>query len=112
MDAAVQSAHPTAELAPKPRVGCRWFLSGFLIGFVLFAIFTSQAIPMYDGIANVPLWDFYLREIPKQFRAQPFAPGMITQGNMLSTIAEHLAVSFMCGVVVMGIGWAIRPRRG
>lgn len=110
MTGQVQSVTSAPEIARKPRRLYRWFLAGFLTAFILIAIFMTETIPVRDGIARTPLWNYYARTIPKLLQPQPLAPVRVSSGAVLTTIVEHLIASSVCGLFVMAIGWATQRR--
>ena len=88
----------------------RWFVVGFLVAFVGMLLFLTQFVPFRDGVMRVSLWRFYLIELPKEFRVQTLGPSY--SASPFSILGQHLALSAVVGLIVMGCGALVRRRVG
>lgn len=84
----------------------RWFAVGFLVAFVGMALFVKQLTLFRNGVMQVPLWRFYLMELPRELGSRTLGP---TSGfNGFAILGQHLAISSIAGFIAAGCGAIVR----
>ena len=86
-----------------------WFVAGFLIVFVAMLIFVTMFSMNSSGesLTKCRLWQYYFLEVQRSLQSTRVTG---QSSAIVETAIQHLAISFVGGVVMFGLGWAIRKR--
>ncbi|MCO6046208.1 hypothetical protein NG895_20110 [Aeoliella sp. ICT_H6.2] len=89
------------------------FLIGFAITFLALALFLPMfaTSPSGGALARVPLWRYYVLEIPRLLGPQmlgSFSGG----GGVLAVVLQHVGLALVGGAVVTGVAmlFGVRSR--
>jgi hypothetical protein len=100
----------------KPRASglWRWFALGFVLVFVGMAlgVTTYTMLPSGDGVLRCRLWQYYIIEFRRAAGPNHLGPASGSTPAAIETAVFHVLFSALGGLVLTGIGWAVRRLRG
>jgi hypothetical protein len=98
------TASPDTKASAAKTRGRRWFIAATTIGF-LGLLFTNQHYYTGRVVIACPLWQYYAIEARNGFPSFAGAPLGGPENAILSTIAIHLGLSALLGILVYGLRW-------
>jgi hypothetical protein len=89
------------------RTICTCFALGFVVTFGVLAMLLKMPVMMPGGgaVARMPLWQYYLHEIPRLFEPQVMGPGSPDGMSLLVTALQHTGLALGGGIAVAGLAW-------
>jgi hypothetical protein len=109
-DMTESSLKPTDEAsAPhRKRHYWKWFAAGFVLTFVIVALFVPAY--GYDGqrVRQMPLGQYYAREIQRAWTHDGMMGPASGDGAVAQTALEHVLVSIAGGGALVAVGWIVR----
>ena len=104
----------TPNQASRRRGLWLWFVAGFLLVFVGMCLIVNMYWMDPSGeIARGKLWQYYIVEIGRATTSpQSLGPATGSTSAAVSTAFQHLLISIVGGVILLGIGWGVRRIKG
>ena len=104
-----------ARTVPAARRLWPWFVIGFVLVFVGMSLGVTMypLAPSGDAVIRCPLWQYYVIEAGRGGWISPGTLGPTSGGSSAATTTavQHVLCSCIGGVVVVGMGWAVRRFR-
>lgn len=89
-----------------------WFAIGFAITFIALALLVKTFVMAPSGMAlmQVPLWRYYLHEIPHLFGPQTLGPASASGGGLFVMALQHVGLALVGGTMVATVAWWLGRR--
>jgi len=103
------SIPPESPAPPKPRFRWhRWFLAGFFLAFMM-GFFATTYFYTGQALVQLPVWRYYLLEMNRaNLVMENLGPTSGRTGAAVALAFQHLALSALAGIVLVGIGAIVR----